>query len=348
MLITHPNPSLVQDSIKLAFRHLSREEFPARQQLILNLINSGMIETDGFFIGIDNNTIVGVLISQLRPDGLIMIWHPVTSDNRSIQPFFKPLDDYAQSHKVPAIIMIVDKNQEIDEKTIFANGFTYISDMLMLVSNVSAADEQLADNLQQNNLLSYKPKKPELNNKDSRLQFIPLPDITKINENQNKIENNNTNYREQLINVMSATYINTKDFPKLLVLTQIEQILDEYQKNTFFRPELWFFVRKLSDSNGTDKKSDTNCDKNIGVLLLTDSPPDQIDLTYMGLIESERGQGYSQEIIKFAKQTAINCGRKLVTTSVDEQNTAALKSYINYGFAAWDRKKIYTKIFNNH
>ncbi|MDR2644225.1 MAG: hypothetical protein LBC74_15695 [Planctomycetaceae bacterium] len=314
MLITHPTSLSIQDSIKFAFRHLSEDEFPARQQLIMNLIENGSIEPDGFFVGIDNDIIVGVSIAQLRHDGLIMIWHPVTSDNYTIRPFFPLIDDYAKSRNAPAVILIADKDQFVDEKIFFENGFTYISDMLMLASNASETVTQIAnENLKNNSLL----------------QFIPASKDT--NKNGEK------NYREHIIKLMCETYVNTRDFPKLLMLSPVDRILDEYQRNPFFRPELWFFVRKLY---GSDKNY-----KDIGVLLLTDSPPDQIELTYMGLVEAERGQKYSKEIIKFTKKTACDYGRKLVTTAVDERNIAALRSYINHGFITWDRKKIYAKIF---
>ncbi|MDR1485812.1 MAG: GNAT family N-acetyltransferase [Planctomycetaceae bacterium] len=315
MLITHPTQSSVSELIKFTFGHLSEDEFSARRQLITNLIDGGLIETNGFFVGIEGDVVVGVLISQLRPDGLVMIWHPAISDNHTIQPFFTPLDNYAKSHNAPAIILMADRDQIVDEKIFFENGFTYISDMLMLVSNLSENINQLADEL-----LTDK--------NNSKLQFIPVSETNKKNEK---------NYQERLINLTRKTYVNTKDFPKLLMLSSAGSVLEEYQRNIFFRLELWFFVQKIHEPN-QDKKD-------VGVLLLSDSPPEHIELTYMGLVEEERGKGYAQEIIKFTKKTAAACGRKLITTAVDEQNTTALKSYIKHGFITWDRKKIYAKIF---
>jgi GNAT superfamily N-acetyltransferase len=328
---------MIYDAIKLAFRHLSQEEFAARQLLILNLMNAGTIEQDGFFIGVDNNTIVGVLISHLRPDGLVMIWSPTTSGDFSFQPFFTPLDNYARSRNAPAIILMIDKNQSIDEKIILENGFEYISDMLMLVSDASEESKNVKayfpqdkqTNLGENsNAISLKDLSQ--NESEFSLRFVPLSEDTETNAN------NELNSQKRLEKLMIDTYVNTNDFPKLLALSPTKRILDEYRRNDLFRPELWFFVQKLC-------KSADNENKDVGVLLLTDSPPNQIELTYMGLIESERGCGYSREIIKFAKKTALVYGRKLVTTTVDEQNAPALRSYIKQNFVAWDRKKIYAK-----
>jgi GNAT superfamily N-acetyltransferase len=314
MLITNPTFAMISDAIDLSFRHLPQGEFPARRQLITNLIDVGSIEMDGFFVGIEGGVVVGVLISQLRPDGLVSIWYPATADNRPLEPFFPPLDSYAKSRNAPAIVLITDKDQSIDEKMIFDNGFEYISDMLMLFS--AASTDESAQN--QNN---------------TRLKFIPIAKTI--------------NYCERLINLMSETYVNTKDFPKLLALSPVNNILDEYLRNVFFRPELWFFVQKLHEPelNGEHKNDDNNND--IGVLLLSDVPPDQIELTYMGLIDSERGQGYSHEIIQFTQNTAAAHGRKLVSTIVDDQNSNALQSYLKQGFTAWDRKKVYAKIYRN-
>ncbi|MDR3196473.1 MAG: GNAT family N-acetyltransferase, partial [Planctomycetaceae bacterium] len=96
-----------------------------------------------------------------------------------------------------------------------------------------------------------------------------------------------------------------------------------------FLPELWFFVRKEN--------------QNIGVLLMTDQPEEQIELTYMGLIEEVRGRGYSKEIVRFAKRIANLRKRLFLLTSVDEQNINALKTYLSQGFRVWDRKSVYAK-----
>ncbi|MDR0391723.1 MAG: GNAT family N-acetyltransferase [Planctomycetaceae bacterium] len=321
MLITHPTKHSIQDAIKFAFKHLPQDEMLLRQQLIMNLIDSGFIEMEGCFVGVEGELVVGVLISQLRPDGLVMIWHPATLDNFSIQSFFSPLDKYAKSRNAPAIILMVDNNQIVEEITFFDNGFSYVSDMLFLFSNVSESNKQLADEL------LTKKNNPQL-------KFIPVTEA---------IDKGEKNYRARLIELMRDTYINTKDFPKLLDLIPVDKILDEYQRNKFFRSELWFFVQKLHESNNDNNNNNNNRD--IGVLLLTDSPSDCLELTYMGLVEGERGKGYSQEIIKFAQKTAVELGRKFVTTVVDEQNSIALRSYLKEGFIAWDRKKIYAKIF---
>jgi len=63
------------------------------------------------------------------------------------------------------------------------------------------------------------------------------------------------------------------------------------------------------------------------------------------LIESARGQGFSHDIVRFAKAEVCRGNRKLLLTAADEQNVPACQSYLAQGFRAWDRKKVYARFF---
>jgi GNAT superfamily N-acetyltransferase len=151
----------------------------------------------------------------------------------------------------------------------------------------------------------------------SRLQFVPLSDSDAVSE--------------QLSRLVKATYDNSLDFPELMQIAPVEHVLHGYKTGSLFRPELWFRLQK----EGVD----------VGVLLLTDVPPDQIELTYMGLLESARRQGFAREIVRFAKSITSREKRLLLLTSVDEKNIPACQSYLSQGFQAWDRKKVYARFF---
>jgi GNAT superfamily N-acetyltransferase len=138
---------------------------------------------------------------------------------------------------------------------------------------------------------------------------------------------------DPMAELVHATYRNTHDFPQLMQIMPARQVLYTYQSGQIFLPELWFFVRREN--------------RNIGVLLMTDQPEEQIELTYMGLIEEVRGLGFSKEIIRYAKQIARLRKRLFLLTSVAEQNAPALKTYLSQGFAAWDRKSVYAKFLKN-
>ena len=158
----------------------------------------------------------------------------------------------------------------------------------------------------------------ETSDKPYRLQFVPLPD-----------------YSEEVVTRMARlvkeTYRHTLDFPELMQIAPVEHVLQGYKSNAFFRPELWFFIQV------------ENVD--VGVLLLTDASPEQIELTYMGLIESARRQGFSREIVRFAKEMTRRWNRQMLLTAVDEKNIPACQVYLSQGFRAWDRKKVYVRFF---
>jgi GNAT superfamily N-acetyltransferase len=114
-------------------------------------------------------------------------------------------------------------------------------------------------------------------------------------------------------------------------IAPVEQVVLGYKTGALFRPELWFFIQH----EGVD----------VGVLLLTDAAADQFELTYMGLLESVRGRGFSKEIVRFARERTSRENRPLLVTSVDEKNLPACQTYLSNGFKAWDRKKVYVRFF---
>ncbi len=61
----------------------------------------------------------------------------------------------------------------------------------------------------------------------------------------------------------------------------------------------------------------------------------------MGLAEEARGNGYASEIVRFAQEIVRHQNRRYLLTSVDEQNQAALKTYLSAGMNAWDRKSVF-------
>ena len=159
----------------------------------------------------------------------------------------------------------------------------------------------------------------EINDEPYHMQFVPLPDCSE-------------EISTRLAQLVKETYRHTLDFPDLMQIAPVDRVLQGYKISALFRPELWFFIQK----EGED----------VGVLLLTDVSPEQFELTYMGLIEPARRQGFSREIVRFAKEMASRWNRSLLFTSVDAKNIPACQVYLSQGFKAWDRKKIYGRFFS--
>lgn len=155
-------------------------------------------------------------------------------------------------------------------------------------------------------------------NEPYRLQFVPLTDYSE-------------DISGRLAQLVKATYEGSQDFPELMQIAPVEYVLQGYKSGALFRPELWFVIQKEE----TD----------IGVLLLTDASLEQFELTYMGLLESARRQGFSRDIVRFAKEITSREKRLLLLTSVDEKNVPACQTYLAQGFRAWDRKRVFARFF---
>ncbi len=295
MEITHPKIDELEDALHLAFGHLSDMERGARIGAILNQFEAGTLALDGIFQAVEGAERVGVLFSQKRPDGAVMLWAPTMRGDRSAKELFEALERFCRQCGAPAALALVDLMQRPDETALRHAGFDYLSDLLYMASTL-VPEETAFD----------------------RLQFVPMTEVA-----------DSLAAMERLV---SATYRNSMDFPRLMQAMPVDKVLEGYRLGAVFKPELWFFIRQH--------------DEDVGVLLMTDQADDQMELTYMGLVEEARGHGLGAEIVRFAERTALRHGRSLLLTGVDHRNAAALQTYLARGFHVWDRKNIHVKLFD--
>jgi GNAT superfamily N-acetyltransferase len=299
--ISNPDAGELEETLRFAFGHLPENELAIRTHSILEQYHSGTLSLEGIFQAKIHGQRIGVLFSQLRIDQTVLLWVPVMRGGFSISLFFEPLQQFCYKNEVIAILALVDLGQQFDEAALVSVGkFELLSDLIYLVFSVTKSEKD-TDIL-------------------SELQFLPMSHFP-------------DDMFDQMVELVHATYRNTRDFPQLMQIAPVRQVLYTYQSGQIFLPELWFFIRKEN--------------RNIGVLLMTDQPEEQIELTYMGLIEEVRGFGFSKEIVRYAKRIAQLRKRLFLLTSVDEQNEAALKTYLSQGFAAWDRKRVYAKFLKH-
>ena len=296
--ITNPTVDELETTLHFAFQHLPPFEFVARIESIMQQHHAGKTDLRGVFQAKHENTLVGAMYAQSRPDGSVMLWIPAMTEGFSSEPMFEPLVQYCQSRNAFAAVAMADRTQSFDKQTLCAVGqFRFLSDLIHLAIEIMPN---------------------ETTEEPYRLQFIPL-----------------SNYAEdvsaRLTPLVKETYHDSLDFPDLMQIAPVEHVLQGYKAGALFRPELWFFIQK----EGVD----------VGALLLTDTSPEQFELTYMGLIESARRQGYAREIVRFAKEITSQWKRQLLLTSVDEKNIPACQTYLAQGFRAWDRKKVYVRLF---
>jgi len=306
LTITNPTEAELEITLQVAFQHLSPSEFPLRIEAMMQQYHSGQVDLNGVFQAKHENVIVGAMYAQCRPDGSVMLWVPAMADGFPLEPMFEALVRYCRTQNAFAAVALADRDQPFDERALCSVG-----QFRFLSDLLHLATEVL-------------PNEPM--NKPYRLQFVPLSDYSAGTPGHSE------DISERLARLVKATYQNSLDFPELMQIAPVEYVLQGYKSGALFRPELWFIIQK----EGAD----------IGVLLLTDASPEQLELTYMGLLESARRQGFSREIVRFAREITSREKRPLLLTSVDEKNIPACQSYLAQGFKAWDRKRVYARFFS--
>ena len=296
--ITSPTSDELEITLQVAFQHLPPNESLLRIETIMQHYQAGKIDLNGIFQAKHGNKLVGALYAQNQPDGSVMFWIPTMAEGFSLKPMMEPLAQFCRSKHAFAAVALAGSRQTVDERTLCSVGqFQFLSDLIYLVAEIA-------------------PK--ETSEKPYRLNFVPL--------SEDSVE-----MMERLTQLVKATYSNSLDFPDLMQIAPVEQVVHGYKTGAVFRPELWFFVQH----EGVD----------VGMLLLTDAAADQFELTYMGLLELARGHGFAKEIVRFARERTSRENRPLLLTSVDEKNIPACQAYLSHGFKAWDRKRVYVRFF---
>jgi RimJ/RimL family protein N-acetyltransferase len=136
----------------------------------------------------------------------------------------------------------------------------------------------------------------------------------------------------RLARMVKATYERTLDCPRLNGVRKIEEVLAGYRATGLFDPNRWLIVRHRG--------------RDVGCLLLADHPEHKNEeLVYMGLAASERGHGWGMDVTRHAQWLTRRAGRSRLVLAVDAENGPAIKVYAAAGFRAWDRRRVYVKVF---
>jgi mycothiol synthase len=137
---------------------------------------------------------------------------------------------------------------------------------------------------------------------------------------------------QRLVAAVEATYRHTLDCPQLNGVRQIDDVLDGYRAMGEFDPGRWLLIRH----EGRD----------VGCLVLADYPQsDNLELVYMGVVPEARGRQWGTDIVRYAQWRASQAGRPRLVLAVDAANQPAIAMYAAAGFRAWDRRRVYLKVF---
>ncbi len=137
---------------------------------------------------------------------------------------------------------------------------------------------------------------------------------------------------DRLARLVQVTYEGSLDCPAGDDPRGPEEVLEGYRAAGVFSADHWLFVRR----EGRD----------VGCLLLADHPAaGNMELVYLGVVPSSRGQGFGWEICRHAQWLARRAGRSRLVAAVDSTNLPAVRMYAAAGFSVWDCRAAYGKRF---
>jgi ribosomal protein S18 acetylase RimI-like enzyme len=125
--------------------------------------------------------------------------------------------------------------------------------------------------------------------------------------------------RAELLDVLDRSYEETLDCPGLQGYRRTEDILEGHRASGTFDPSLWTILRIDNVASG--------------VLLLNPSADHQtIELVYLGLAKSARGQGLGTQLLRHGLRMIEQRSERMINLAVDEANAPAIALYTREGF----------------
>lgn len=134
-----------------------------------------------------------------------------------------------------------------------------------------------------------------------------------------------------LASVLDQTYQQSLDCPELTGVRSLEEIIDSHRAQGLHDPRRWFLARRR--------------DEWVGCLLLANMPDmESIELAYVGVVPSARGQGLGRILTRRAIAEGRRSSVKWVTLAVDERNHPARKLYEDEGFTPWEERVAWLRL----
>lgn len=107
------------------------------------------------------------------------------------------------------------------------------------------------------------------------------------------------------------------------------------------------FASFVEPADGTTWHLAQHLGKPIGVVVLANGESaDEVELSYLGLVPSARGQGLGRELVAFARLETRRRGASSLTVSVDSRNNPALQLYRHCGFVEVERRVVWLAHFS--
>jgi ribosomal protein S18 acetylase RimI-like enzyme len=281
-------------ALALVFSYLTSKE---RDEQIDTILTSQPQEGDvlaGLQGAYRQNGLVGAIFAQIQPGKTAQVWLPRLIPGEPATTAVQLLQAniaWLNQNRVELAQMLFEQVSAAEEGLLVSGGYSYLTDLLYL---------------------ACLPEEFPAIQPPSALEFLPYQTIR----------------RDLVKNLVTATYRNSLDCPKLNDVRDMESVLKGYQSCGVFRPELWSVIQHEGQA--------------VGCLLLADHPEfDNVELMYMGVRSEMRGRGWGMEIVRFAQWQTHCLGRARLVLAVDALNQPAIKMYSAVGFRAWDRRRVY-------
>ena len=122
----------------------------------------------------------------------------------------------------------------------------------------------------------------------------------------------------QFARAIAETYRQSLDCPRLNGLRDIEDVIAGHKASGEFDPRLWAML--------------CEGERAVGALLLSRaSPPETLELVYLGLAPWARGRGLGDVMMRQALAAAAAEGAARLSLAVDSENAPALNLYFRHG-----------------
>ncbi len=125
--------------------------------------------------------------------------------------------------------------------------------------------------------------------------------------------------KSRMARLISATFAQTLDCPTLNGLRGADDVLDGFLDGKAFRNPLPWYLLNIDSQP-------------VGCVLLTQHPNQVVELSYMGLIPSARGQQLGGTLVEQAITRSQTLSASLLVVAVDKNNWPAIRLYNRYGF----------------
>lgn len=165
---------------------------------------------------------------------------------------------------------------------------------------------------------------------------------------------NNESALTMFTDLVEQTYVETLDCPVLLDYRSAEQTIAGYQSNASFAPECWFTVWPTTPMENDDKpigvailarhnakRNNTNPSSESGNDAVSSN--EVVELVYMGLVPSVRGQRLGIDLIRSVIAIAEGFDASRLILAVDQQNDFASDLYRAFGLQPMLEESVWVK-----